>query len=134
MLAVLGSRENPPSAAIQGLLAFISVAAQIAAGWMFSRDGVVDKAKLKSSVRRLELLRQRAVAARRLTEEMADDPKMDLASRREGLGQLSVWSSVIQEEVSEAMDDWLEAMPHAADEVSRELRRQEGKKGAQDDD
>ena len=58
---------------------------------------------------------------------------MDIASRREGLGQLSVLSSVIQEEVSEAMDDWFEAMPHAADEVSRDLRKQQVEKGTQDD-
>jgi hypothetical protein len=134
VLAVLGSSENPPSAATQGLLAFISVAAQIAAGWMFSRDGVVDKAKFQSSVRRLELLRQRAVQARRLTEDMVDDPKMDLASRREALGRLSVWASIIQEEVSEAMDDWFEAMPHAVDVVSHELASKEQKKSTHDDD
>jgi len=98
---------------VQGLLAFVSVASQLGAAWVFSQVGVIDAAHPRSAVRRLANLRARSVKAREVAELLADQPEMKLADRREALGQLSVWMSVVQEEVVEAMEDWLQAMPKA---------------------
>lgn len=124
-LAYAGNSKDPPSAAFQGLLAFVAVVSQIGAAWTFSRVGVVDPSHLRGAVRRLGLLRVRSVEARRASEALADNPQMAVGDRRELLGALSVRISVIQEEITEAMDDWYAAMPHVANDVANELMSQE---------
>ena len=120
VLAITGSRDEPPSASVQGLLAFVAVVAQVAAGWLFSSVGVVDPSHPRRAVRRLEGLRRRAAEARLVADRLVDMPDMKVADRRVALGELSVWMSVVQEEVVEAMEDWYEAMPHAIEAAAAE--------------
>lgn len=125
-LAYKGSSEKPPTAAIQGLLAFVSVASQIAAAWLFSHVGIVDPSHPKRAIRRLEGLRRKSSEARRVTEQLVDAPEMKLADRRAVLGEMSVWMSVIQEEVVEAMEDWYLAMPHAIESAVDQEQEDDG--------
>ncbi|MBW9207548.1 hypothetical protein KV097_16540 [Mumia sp. zg.B17] len=122
-LAYSGSTDKPPSASVQALLAFISVVSQLGAALAFSRVGVVDPSHLRGAIRRLELLRQRSASARQIADALVDQPKIELGDRRAVFGELSVFTSVIQEEIVEAMGDWYAAMPHVADQVAGELEQ-----------
>lgn len=122
LLAYLGSRSQPPSAAWQGFLAFAAAVFQIAAALVFTRIGVVDPSHPRGAMRRLELLRQRSAIARSVADRLADSPEMKLADRRALLGELGVWMSVFQDEVVQAMEDWSAAMPHALDLTADELQ------------
>lgn len=128
-LVFWGSGESPPSAAQHGFMAFATVIFQIAAGVLFSRDGVVSGSNFRNSIKRLGTLMTRIAEARKLTEAMVDEPMMDSASRRERLGELSVWMSVCQEDAIHAMEDWYESMPRAAQELKNKISGEEERHG-----
>lgn len=121
VLALRGSSETPPSAAAQGLFVLLLAICQIGAALSFSRVGRVDPSHPVRAIRRLEQLRERAAGARKVAEGLAENPNMNLGDRKQALGELSVWMSVIQEDVVEAMEDWATAVPDALGGSRREL-------------
>lgn len=118
VLAVRGNSKTPPSAGTQGLFVLVSAVCQVGAAWVFSRVGRVDPSHPARAVRRLERLRARASSGRQVAEALYDNPGMAIGERKQALGELSVWMSVVQEEVVEAMEDWAAAVPDALREAA----------------
>lgn len=104
-LAFLGSKEEPPASSTQALLALLAILAQSGAAWIFSEEGKADPTLAQRSVARLFRLGQRAGQARQ-TAELLCSKDAPIAAVREGMGQLSVHLSYLEEGFVESIDDW----------------------------
>lgn len=114
LLAILGSRDQPPSASIQGLIAFLAIVSQLGGTWAFSGEGRADPTLARRSVARLVGLANRSAAAREQAEALCQ--KTTSASElREGVCYLSVHLSYIEEGFVEAIEDWRAFHPHAVE-------------------
>ena len=111
-LAILGSQEHAPSASTQGLLAFVAVVSQAGATWLFSSLGRPDPALADRAVSRL----YRAAAwAQGLTRELQDlfENRRTPSETHIRLGQVSVKSSFLADEIIAAIEDWDTFAPSA---------------------
>ena len=111
-VAVLGSRHTPPSASIQGLLAFVAIVIQVAAASTFARLGRADPALARSAASRLLRLARRAVEARQLAEGIAEQQGGPQAHKA-AAGRLSVHLSYLEEGFVESVEDWRSFHPDA---------------------
>jgi hypothetical protein len=117
-LAYLGNTEKPPAASTQALIALLAILAQVGAVWIFSGDGKADPTLAQRSVARLVTLAERASQARRAAEVLHTDGA-SAGKVREGVGQLSVHLSYLEEGYLESIDDWRMFHPKAVEQAER---------------
>lgn len=115
-LAYFANSKEPPAASTQALTALLAILAQVGAAWVFSGDGKADPTLAQRSVARLFALAQRASQARQ-TAEVLYDGELTSAKVREGVGQLSVHLSYLEEGYLESIDDWRMFHPKAVEQA-----------------
>jgi hypothetical protein len=104
-LAFLGSKSEPPTASTQALIALLAILAQSGAAWAFSGEGKADPTLAQRSVARLFRLGQRAGQAR-VAAELLSVRGASVGDLREGMQQLSVHLSYLEEGFLDSIDDW----------------------------
>lgn len=104
-LAFLGSKTEPPAASTQALIALLAILAQSGAAWAFSGEGKADPTLAQRSVARLFRLGQRAGQAREAAELLSVKGSA-VGDLREGMQQLSVHLSYLEEGFLDSIDDW----------------------------
>lgn len=112
LLAFLGNKQTPPAASTQALIALLAILAQVGAAGVFSGDGKADPTLAQRSVARLIGLAQRASTARE-TAELLYSGKLTVTEIRQGVGQLSVHLSYLEEGYINSIDDWRVFHPRA---------------------
>lgn len=103
-LAARGSSQRPPSPAEAAALTILAGAFQILGAASISKQGRADPGHARSAVRRLLGIGIKAQKAELLAQSAYE--KGNASIRREGLGQVSVALSYIQEETAAAIEDW----------------------------
>lgn len=119
LLAFLGNTKSPPPASSQASIAAFAILAQLGAAWVFSGHGRADPTLAQRSVARLFGYAQRANAARQLAEALHGD-KVGIADMRQGIGQLSVHLSYLEEGYLYSIDDWRVFHPRAVEQAERD--------------
>lgn len=120
LMALLSSRDHPPSASTYGLLALLAILAQLGATWVFGGEGKADPSMARRSVARLVAMASRAETARKQAELLSTKgtPPTDL---REGIGHLSVHLSYLEEGYVQAIEDWRVFHPRVVDAAENSI-------------
>jgi len=103
-LAIAGSSDSPPSAAVAGLVAFVGSVVQLAAAWLFAESGKPPKGVVLLAMDQLSGLRDTAISAE--THAEAAFEKAPAGEVRDALGKLGVETSHIRSEVERAGRHW----------------------------
>ena len=104
-LAGFSNTEKPPAASTQALVALLAIMAQLGAAAIFGKVGKADPKLAQRSVARLCSLGQRAGQAR-IAAELLCSKDVPIGAVREGMGQLSVHLSYLEEGFLDSIDDW----------------------------
>lgn len=115
VLAVVSSQDQPPPAAMQGLLALSGIVAQLGSAWAFNGVGKPDPALAERAVSRLFRAAMRAKGINRDVEGLFESKSDHRATGDDHarLGQVSVMTGVLAEEIVEAIEDWNTFAPAA---------------------
>ena len=116
LLAFLGNKQTPPAASTQALIALLAILAQLGAAWVFSGDGKADPTLAQRSVSRLFGLAVRANTAKK-DAELLNSGKPTLTEFHQGVGQLSVHLSYLEEGYLNQIDDWRVFHPRAVEQA-----------------
>lgn len=118
LLALLGNQEEPPAASTQALIALLSILAQLGAAWIFSGYGKADPTLAQRSVGRLVKSAQNVNNAKLIAEAL-QQRGTTTTELRQGVGELSVHLSYIEEGYVEAIEDWRVFHPRAVERAER---------------
>ena len=116
LLTFLGNKKTPPAASTQALIALLAILAQLGAAWVFSGDGKADPTLAQRSVARLFGLALRANAAKEAAELLSCG-KPTLTEFHQGVGQLGVHLSYLEEGYLNQIDDWRAFYPRAVEQA-----------------